>query len=83
MEQAQTESGGGGGDVGGSQGRVASWGAWEAYYREASRRRHARGGLSSMRRETRRRRARERLVFIVTAAFVSVMIFSFYLFLNH
>ncbi len=83
MDQAQPESAGGSGNVGGSKDRVASWSAWEAYYREASRRRRVRGGMNSMRRETRRRRVRERFVFIGAAAFMGLMIFSFYLFFNH
>jgi hypothetical protein len=56
--------------------------AWETYYREASRRRHARGGGRHLREEKRRRRTRERLGIGVSALLVAGMTAIFYFVLS-
>jgi hypothetical protein len=55
---------------------------WEAYYREASRRRRANGGDRSLRVEKRRRRLRERLGVGISAVLVGAMTLAFYLVLR-
>ena len=62
---------------------IASWAAWENYYREASRRRRAKGiGRTSLREEKRRRRFRERVGIGVSALFVTALTAAFYVVLN-
>ena len=57
--------------------------AWEAYYKEASRRRRATGGASrQFRDEKRRRRVRERLGFGLSALLVGGLTMIFYLVLT-
>lgn len=55
---------------------------WEAYYREASRRRRANGGDRNLRVEKRRRRFRERLGIGISAVLVGAMTLAFYLVLR-
>ena len=55
---------------------------WDAYYREASRRRRANGGDRSLRVEKRRRRFRERLGIGISAVVVGAMTLAFYLVLR-
>ena len=55
---------------------------WEAYYREASRRRRANGSDRSLRVEKRRRRIRERLGIGISAILVGAMTLAFYLVLR-
>jgi hypothetical protein len=62
---------------------AASWAAWDAYYREASRRRRARGtSRNTLREEKRRRRIRERLGIGVSALFVAALTAVFYFVLS-
>ncbi|HXT95354.1 MAG TPA: hypothetical protein VN853_03590 [Polyangia bacterium] len=62
----------------------ASWAAWEAYYREASRRRRAMGASrSTLREEKRRRRIRERVGLAVSSALVGGLTLVFYFVLTH
>jgi hypothetical protein len=57
--------------------------AWEAYYKEASRRRRATGGLSrQLREDKRRRRVRERIGIGLSALFVGGLTMIFYLVLT-
>jgi hypothetical protein len=56
---------------------------WEAYYKEASRRRRGVGGGRNLRIEKRRRRLRERLGIAVSALIVGAMTLAFYLVLAH
>jgi hypothetical protein len=56
--------------------------SWDAYYREASRRRRANGGDRSLRVEKRRRRIRERLGVGISAVLVGAMTLAFYLVLR-
>jgi hypothetical protein len=56
--------------------------AWDTYYREASRRRRASGGVRSLRLEKRRRRFRERLGIGISAVLVGAMTLAFYLVLR-
>ena len=56
--------------------------SWEAYYREASRRRRANGGDRSLRTEKRRRRFRERIGIGISALVVGAMTLAFYLVLR-
>jgi len=56
--------------------------AWEAYYREASRRRREAGGYRNLRLEKRRRRFRERLGIGISAVIVGAMTLAFYLVLR-
>jgi hypothetical protein len=79
MEDARTDAGSA--DV--SKG-VASWAAWESYYREASRRRRARGvSRTSLSKEKRRRRIRERLGIGASALLVAALTAAFYLVLSN
>ncbi len=76
MEQAGTDRA-----SGTSEGRAsgtAPWSAWEAYYRDASRRRRAHGGRQGLREEKRRRRWRERLGIGISALFVTALTAVFY-----
>ena len=59
-----------------------SWVAWEKYYKEASRRRHAMGGGRTLREEKRRRRLRERVGLAIGAALVGGLTLIFYLVLT-
>ena len=61
---------------------VASWSVWENYYREASRRRRAKGGRHQLREEKRRRRLRERVGIGVSTLFVTALTAVFYLVLT-
>jgi hypothetical protein len=76
MDQARTDSAGADGKA------VATWSAWETYYREASRRRRARGGRNQLREEKRRRRIKERLGIGVSTLFVAALTAVFYVILN-
>ena len=60
----------------------ASWAAWEAYYREASRRRRSQGRGRTLRDEKRKRRLRERLGFLLSALLVAAMTGVFYMVLK-
>jgi hypothetical protein len=74
MDQAGTQPA-----IGSPARPAASWSAWDAYYREASRRRRARGGSrNALREEKRRRRVRERLGIGVSALFVAALTAVFY-----
>jgi hypothetical protein len=55
---------------------------WEAYYKEASRRRRAAGGDRYIRVEKRRRRLRERVGIGLSALFVGALTAFFYLVLR-
>jgi hypothetical protein len=55
---------------------------WEAFYREASRRRRANGGYRNLRVEKRRRRLRERLGVGISALFVGGLTMLFWLLLR-
>jgi hypothetical protein len=58
---------------------TASQAAWERYYREASRRRRARGGLrESLQKEKRRRRRIESIGLIASSALLAALVFVFY-----
>jgi len=65
-----------------ASGGVASWKAWETYYREASRRRRSRGGRTQLREEKRRRRIRERLGIGISTLFVTALTAVFYVVLT-
>ena len=57
--------------------------SWDAYYKEASRRRRAKGGASHwLRAQKRRRRLRERLGIAISAVIVGAMTLAFYLVLT-
>jgi hypothetical protein len=56
--------------------------AWEAYYKEASRRRRAAGGDRYIRVEKRRRQWRERIGIGLSALFVGALTLIFYLVLR-
>ena len=56
--------------------------AWDAYYKDASRRRRAAGGYHNLRIEKRRRRFRERLGIGISAILVGAMTLAFYLVLR-
>lgn len=56
--------------------------AWDAYYKEASRRRRAAGGYRDLRVEKRRRRWRERMGMVAAAAVIGAMTMVFYLVLR-
>jgi hypothetical protein len=55
---------------------------WEAYYKEASRRRRAAGGDRYIRVEKRRRRWRERIGIGISALFVGTLMLVFWLVLR-
>jgi hypothetical protein len=55
---------------------------WDAYYRDASRRRRAHGGRHQLRIEKRRRRLRERIGIGISAFMVGAMTLAFYLVLT-
>jgi hypothetical protein len=65
-----------------SPGEAVDWGAWETYYREASRRRRANGGQRHLREAKRRRRMRERVGIGISAVIVAAMTLVFYLVLT-
>jgi type VI protein secretion system component VasF len=82
MEQAPSASGG--------EGRVAkgssladTWDAWEEYYKKASLRRRSQGNRHQHRFSKRRRRIRERLALIGSAAGMGILMLIFYLVLSH
>lgn len=55
---------------------------WEAYYRDATRRRRAHGGRHDLRIQKRRRRLRERIGIGISALVVGAMTLAFYLVLT-
>lgn len=55
---------------------------WDAYYKEASRRRRAAGGVRNFRVEKRRRRIRERLVMGLSLVLVGAITTAFYMVLR-
>ncbi len=55
---------------------------WDAYYRDASRRRRAHGGRHDLRIQKRRRRLRERIGIGIAALVVGAMTLAFYLVLT-
>ena len=55
---------------------------WDAYYKEASRRRRAAGGVHNLRLEKRRRRIRENIIIALSLALVGAMTLSFYIVLR-
>jgi hypothetical protein len=59
-----------------------SWAAWDAYYREASRRRRKHGRGSTFRDQKRKRRLKERLGIALSALLVMAMTGVFYLVLK-
>ncbi|HMF39719.1 MAG TPA: hypothetical protein VKQ32_03435 [Polyangia bacterium] len=57
--------------------------AWDDYYKQASRRRRAAGGGDrNLRLEKRRRRIRERLAVVLSAALIGAVTLAFYLVLR-
>jgi type VI protein secretion system component VasF len=60
-----------------------TWDAWEEYYRKASVRRRSSGARHSLRNSKRRRRIRERIALLGSAAGMALLVLVFYLVLSH
>lgn len=85
MQQAPSASGGEGqaSELVKGSSLADTWDAWEEYYKKASLRRRTRGNRHQLRFSKRRRRMRERLALIGSAAGIGILMLIFYVVLSH